>query len=45
MPSDGMLVLDVTDPYNPVEVARFFDNSPEFIESAPRQEIRPDVRH
>ena len=30
---DGMLVVDVTDPYNPVEVARFFDNSPEFIES------------
>lgn len=29
---DGMVVLDVTDPYNPVEVARFFDNSPEFIE-------------
>jgi hypothetical protein len=29
---DGMLVLDVTDPYNPVEVARFVDNSPEFIE-------------
>jgi hypothetical protein len=30
---DGMLVLDVTDPYNPEEVARFFDNSPEFIEA------------
>jgi hypothetical protein len=30
---DGMLVVDVTDPYNPVEVARFFDNSPEFVES------------
>lgn len=30
---DGMLVLDVTDPYNPVEVARYFDNSPEFLES------------
>jgi hypothetical protein len=30
---DGMLVLDVTDPFNPVEVARFFDNSPEFIET------------
>jgi hypothetical protein len=28
---DGMLVLDVTDPYNPVEIARFFDNSPEFL--------------
>ncbi|HEX6255532.1 MAG TPA: PA domain-containing protein [Euzebyales bacterium] len=28
---DGMVVLDVTDPYNPVEVARFFDNSEEFI--------------
>ena len=25
--SDGMLVLDVTDPYNPVEVARYLDNS------------------
>ncbi|MDH3638459.1 MAG: hypothetical protein OES09_08330 [Gammaproteobacteria bacterium] len=24
---DGMLVLDVTDPYNPVEVARFLDDS------------------
>ncbi len=24
---DGVLVLDVTDPYNPVEVARFLDNS------------------
>lgn len=24
---DGMLVLDVTDPYNPVEVARFLDRS------------------
>ncbi len=29
--SDGMLVLDVTDPYNPVEVARYFDNSSGFI--------------
>jgi hypothetical protein len=28
-----MLVLDVTDPYNPVEVARYFDNSPEFLAS------------
>lgn len=25
--SDGMLVLDVTDPYNPVETARFLDSS------------------
>ena len=24
---DGMLVLDVSDPYNPVEVARFLDNT------------------
>lgn len=24
---DGMLVLDITDPYNPVEVARFLDSS------------------
>jgi hypothetical protein len=31
--SDGMLVIDVTDPYNPVETARFFDNSPEFLAS------------
>lgn len=30
---DGMLVLDVTDPYNPVEVARYFDNSQEFLDS------------
>ena len=30
---DGMVVLNVTDPYNPVEVARFFDNSQEFIEA------------
>ena len=28
---DGMLILDITDPYNPVETARFFDNSPEFV--------------
>jgi len=28
---DGMVVLDVTDPYEPMEVARFFDNSPAFI--------------
>ena len=30
---DGMLVLDVTDPYHPVEVARYFDNSEAFLES------------
>lgn len=30
---DGMLVLDVTNPDNPVEVARFFDNSEEFLAS------------
>ncbi|MDH3672378.1 MAG: hypothetical protein OES46_14655 [Gammaproteobacteria bacterium] len=30
---DGMLIFDITDPYNPVEVARFFDNSPEFLAS------------
>jgi hypothetical protein len=30
---DGMLVLDVTDPYDPRETARYFDNSPEFLES------------
>jgi hypothetical protein len=30
---DGMITLDVTDPFNPVEVARYFDNSPEFLES------------
>lgn len=29
---DGMLVLDVTDPHEPVEVARFFDDSQEFRE-------------
>lgn len=28
---DGMLVLDVSKPSRPVEVARFFDNSPEFL--------------
>lgn len=28
---NGMLILDVTDPYNPVEIARFFDNTPEFL--------------
>jgi hypothetical protein len=31
--SEGMLVLDVTDPYNPIEVARFFDNTQEFLDS------------
>ncbi len=31
--SDGLLIVDITDPYNPVETARFFDNSPEFIAS------------
>ncbi len=30
---DGMVILDITDPYNPVETARFFDNSPEFLTS------------
>jgi hypothetical protein len=30
---DGMLVLDVTDPSSPKETARYFDNSPEFLES------------
>jgi hypothetical protein len=30
---DGMLVLDVTDPYDPKEIARYFDNSPGFLES------------
>lgn len=29
--SDGMLILDVSDPYNPVETARFFNNTPEFL--------------
>lgn len=28
-----MLVLDVTDPYNPVEIARYFDDSTAFRES------------
>lgn len=30
---DGMFVLDVTNPYRPKQVARYFDNSPEFLES------------
>lgn len=30
---DGMLILDVTDPYNPREIARYFDNSAEFLAS------------
>jgi hypothetical protein len=30
---DGMLVLDVTDPYDPKEIARYFDSSPGFLES------------
>ncbi len=30
---DGMVVLDITDPYNPREVARFFDDSEEFREA------------
>ena len=30
---DGMIILDVTDPYNPKEIARYFDNSPEFLAS------------
>jgi hypothetical protein len=30
---DGMLVLDVTNPYDPKETARYFDNSPAFLES------------
>lgn len=29
---DGMLILDITDPYNPVEIARFFDNTSDFID-------------
>ena len=28
--SDGMVVVDVTDPYNPVETARYSDDTPEF---------------
>ncbi len=28
---DGMVILDVTDPYNPVETGRFFDSSPELL--------------
>lgn len=31
--SDGMLVLDVTDPYAPVEIARFFDDTAGFREA------------
>ncbi|CAN5561363.1 hypothetical protein BH23CHL6_BH23CHL6_11140 [soil metagenome] len=30
---DGMLILDVTDPYNPREIARYFDNSAKFLAS------------
>jgi hypothetical protein len=30
---DGMLVLDVTDPSKPKEIARYFDNSPAFLDS------------
>jgi hypothetical protein len=30
---DGMLILDVTDPYNPIETARFFNNTPEFVDA------------
>ena len=30
---DGMLILDVSDPYDPKETARFFDNSPAFLAS------------
>lgn len=30
---DGMLVLDVTDPHNPEEIARYFDSSPGSLES------------
>ena len=29
--SDGVLVLDITDPNNPVEVARYAPGSPEFV--------------
>ena len=29
----GTYIADVTDPYNPKEIARYFDNSPEFLES------------
>lgn len=28
---DGMLVLDISDPYNPVETSRYFDNSSAFL--------------
>lgn len=31
--SDGILAIDVSDPYEPVEFARFFDNSPAFIDA------------
>ncbi|WP_161958701.1 PA domain-containing protein [Ferruginivarius sediminum] len=37
---DGMLVLDVTDPYNPVEIARYSDQSLEFqFENGGNQDI------
>jgi hypothetical protein len=31
--TDGVLVLDVTDPYNPVETARYHQAGPEFVEA------------
>ncbi len=31
--SDGMLIVDISDPYNPVETARFFDNTQDFLDS------------
>lgn len=31
--SDGMVILDITDPYAPRETARYFDNSAEFLAS------------
>jgi hypothetical protein len=30
--SDGMLILDVSDPSNLIELARFFDNSAKFVD-------------
>ncbi len=31
--SDGMVILDITDPYAPRETARYFDKSTEFLAS------------